>query len=336
MLLNGSTVWEAPEVIMRISDVFIRLIGTGDPNCPQEADFLAYSEDKLSNRNRARVERHFAKCEDCRQILAFLGRESEEAPAPFTEKAACDQTDRVLAYIQQDERERTKPAKKARAAGGFYISYPKLASVGLLICAIAVGGVFLFTRDQSPADAAMAALRLGLKDGRYTEARISRLDHSRYAGPTRGGDSNNDDLHFDRAENKVKAAAQEPAAVDAKLVLARIHLARATREDARQALAILNQLAARGVETPETLNDTGVAQFQLEKYDDAIAYFTKALAKSPTYNESLFNRALAEERARHNEDARRDWQEFIKKPSDDSWNNEARAHLSRLTAATDN
>ena len=335
MLLDGSSVWEAPEAIMKISDVLVRLIGARDKNCPNEADVLAYSENKLSKRDRAGLERHFAECDDCRQVLAFLGRESEEAPAPFTEKAVSEQTDRVLAYIQRDERDGTKSAKKARGAAGFYISYPKLASVGLLICAIAVGGVFLFTRDQSPADAAMAALRLGLKDGRYTEARISLLDHSRYAGPTRGGDSKNDDLHFSRAENKVKAAAQETDAVEARLVLARIYLARATREDARQALAILNQLTARGVETPESLNDTGVAQFELEKYDDAIAYFTRALAKSPGYNEALFNRALAEELARHNEDARRDWQEFIKKSSDDSWKNEARAHLDRLRGAND-
>lgn len=320
---------------MRISDVLSRLIGARDPNCPDEADVLAYSENKLSDRDRARVERHFAECDDCRQVLAFLGRESEEAPAPFTEKAVSDQTDRVLAYIQQDDRDRTKSVKKTRAAAGFYISYPRLASVGLLICAIAVGGVFLFTRDQSPADAGMAALKLGLKDGRYTEARISGLDHSRYAGPTRGGDSYNDDLHFDRAENKVKAAAQDPAAVDPKLVLARIHLARATRGDARQALAILNQLAARGVETPETLNDIGVAQFQLEKYDDAIAYFTKALAKSPAYNEALFNRALAEELARHNADASRDWLQFINKSSEDNWKNEARMHLNSLRGISD-
>jgi len=80
MLLDGSTVWEAPKAIMRISDVLIRLIGARDPNCPNEADVLAYSEEKLSKRNRARVERHFAQCDDCRQVLAFLGRESEKAP----------------------------------------------------------------------------------------------------------------------------------------------------------------------------------------------------------------------------------------------------------------
>ena len=87
MLLDGSTVWEAPEAIMKISDVLSRLIGARDPNCPNEADVLAYSENKLSNRDRGRVERHFAECDDCRQVLAFLGRESEEASAPFTENA---------------------------------------------------------------------------------------------------------------------------------------------------------------------------------------------------------------------------------------------------------
>ncbi len=330
MLLDGSTVWEAPEAIMRISDVLIRLIGARDPNCPNEAAVLAYSEDKLSNRNRARVERHFAECDDCRQVLAFLGRESEEPPVPFTEKAVSDQTDRVLAYIQNDERERTKPAKKARAATGFYISYAKLASVGLLICAIAIGGVFLFTRDQSPADAGMAALRLAVKDQRYTQARVSGgLDYSNYA-VTRGGDRNDNDLQFSRALGKLKSVEQENAPVNDRLVLARVYLARGTREDARHALVILNQLAARGVETPEALNDTGVAQFQLDNYDEAIALFSKALAKSPAYNEALFNRALAEQSARRGSDARRDWQQFIDQSSDDKWKGEGRMHLSVL------
>ncbi len=320
---------------MKISDVLSRLIGARDPNCPNEADILAYSENKLSKRDRARVERHFAECDDCRQVLAFLGRGSEEATAPFTEKAVSEQTDRVLAYIQRDERDRTKSASKARAAAGFYISYPRLASVGLVIAAIAIAGVFMFTRTQAPADA-MDALRLAVKDARYTEARVSGgFDHSRYAGATRGDDSNHDDLLLSRAENKVKAAAQEPAAVEARLMLARVYLARGTREDAKRALEILNQLAARGVETPEALNDLGVAQFQLNKDQEAIDYFTKALAKLPRYDEALFNRALAEGRAHRNAEARQDWQQFINQSSDENWKTEARDHLNRLSGPTD-
>lgn len=317
---------------MRISDILLRLIGARDPNCPNEADVLAYSENRLSTRSRAQVERHFADCHDCRQVLAFLGRESEEAAAQLTEEAVSAQTDRVLAYIQRDERNRSKPARKARAAAGFYISYPRLASVGLVICAIAIAGVFMFTGGQSPADAAMDALRLAVKDARYTEARVSGgFDHSRYAGTTRGDDSNHDDLHFGNAENKVKAK----AGVEARLMLARVCLARGNREDAKRALEILVQLKKSGVETPVTLNDTGVAQFQLDNYDDAIVYFTKALAKSPRYDEALFNRALAEGRAHRDAEARQDWQQFINQSSDENWKNEARSHLNRLSGPTD-
>ena len=320
---------------MRISDVLIRLIGARDPNCPNEADVLAYSENRLSTRNRAGIERHFASCDDCRQVLVFLGREAETT-APVTEEAVSQQTDRVLDYIRRDERNSSRSLSKARAATGFYISYPRLAAVGLIICAIAAGGVFVITRGQSPADAAMASLRLGLKNARFTEARISGgFDQSRYTGTIRGNESSNDDLHLNRAENKVRSAAeQETATVNNRLVLARIYLARGTRESATKALAILNQVATRGLETPEVLNDIGVAHLQLDNYDDAIAFLNKALAKSPAYNEALFNLALAEELARRNEDARRDWQKFINQSSDEKWKSEARNHLESLGDAT--
>jgi tetratricopeptide (TPR) repeat protein len=241
-----------------------------------------------------------------------------------------EQTNRVLGYIQSDERYRDKPAQRARSAGGFYISYPKLASVGLVICVIAVAVVFLFTRTQKPADAAMDALKLAVKDARYTEARVSGgLAYSRYA-VTRGGGRNDDDLQFSRAIGKLQPAEQENAPVNDRLVLARVYLARGRHEDATRARAILNQLAGRGVETPEALSDTGVAELQLNNYDAAIEYFSEALAKSPNWGEALFNRALAEERARRDRDALRDWQQFIDQSPDDNWTAEARLHLNSL------
>jgi tetratricopeptide (TPR) repeat protein len=317
---------------MRLSDVLLRLIGTRDLSCPDEADVLSYSEGKLSTLSRERIERHFADCHDCRQVLAFLAREHQADPAHVSNEAVSQQTNRILGYIQKDERNRKVNNDKPTV--GFCISYPKLATVGLVICAIAASVVFIVTRDHSAADA-MAALRLGLKDSRYTLARISgQLAYSRYAGTTRGSENETDNLDLDRAENKVKAAAQKPTAVEARMVLIRVYLARGTARDARQALAILNQLATTGVETAETLNDTGVAHIQLANYSEAISWFSKALAKSPAYNEALFNRALAEEMTLHNDDdARRDWQRFIEKAPDDSWKNEAMDRLKRLPGA---
>ena len=317
---------------MRITDVLIRLVGASDPNCPNEANVLAYFEKKLPSHSRSRIERHFNSCVDCREVLAVLGRESDEAPARPTEEAINEQTNRVLAYIQNDERARTKPAQKARPAAGFYISYPKLATVGLVLSAIAITGIFFFTRGQSPADAGMEALRLAIKDERYTEARLSGgFDYSRYTGATRGEEAS-DQVLLDRAEIKAKAGAQEASDVDAKLVVARTNLARDTHKGANEAFAILDQLLKSGVETPEVLNDMGIAQLQLVNYDEAIGFFTRALAKSPNFDEALFNRAITYGRMHHREaDARKDWQQFINQSSDENWKNEARTRLNGLS-----
>lgn len=314
---------------MKFRDILIKLIGARNPNCPNDADVLAYTEGRLAQGSRANFERHFTHCDDCRHVLACLGRKADESSVPVTEDAISAQTNRVLAYINEDERNRNRPATNPQPAAGFAVSYPKLASAGLTVAAIAIAGFFILS-PQSPSDAAMDALKLAVKDKRFTEARVSGgLDHSRYAGTTRGGADTNDDLNLGRAENKVKAVAeQNNAAVENRHVLARVYLARGTRAGATQALAILNQL----VETPEILNDIGVAHFERGDYEDAIAAFSKALAKSPNYNEALFNRALAEGFAHHIEDAQRDWQQFIDQSSDDDkWKSEGKAFRGALS-----
>jgi Flp pilus assembly protein TadD len=316
---------------MRISDVLIRLISASDPNCPDEAIVLAYAENRLSPRRRFRIERHFADCHDCREILAFLGSEVDRLPAPVAEEVVSEQTNRVLAYIETDERNRGRSTQRTQTSSGFYLSYPRLAAAGLVICAMLAGAIYVLLRTQSPTEDAMVALKMGLKERRNTEARISGgFDYSPYSGTTRGADSKNDDLHLDRAENKIKAAAQDPDAVEARLVQARVCLAKGDLEGAKRALAILDQLTKSGVDSAPAFNDTGVAHLRLNNYPEAITYFSKALDKSPAYNEALFNRALAEQLDGRYEDARRDWRVFIEKSSDENWKNEARERLNRL------
>jgi hypothetical protein len=317
---------------MRIHNVLIRLIGARDPNCPREDQVLAYSENRLTSSRRAQLELHFANCSDCLEVLAFLGRDTLEASAPPTEEAVAEQTGRVLGYIRNDAVSRRELAKKVKPAGGFNISYPRLATVGLVISAIAITGVFILTGGQSPSEAGMEALRIAVNKERYTEARISGgLPYSRYAGTVRGGDNAPDDLHFDHARDKVNAAASG-SDVDSKLVLARSWLAQGMPDDANKALTILNQVLQSGVETPEVLNDLGVARFQLGDYDDAIAYFNRALAASPGHNEALFNRAIALGHLNRDAEARQDWEKFINQTSDENWKNEARTRLAELTA----
>jgi tetratricopeptide (TPR) repeat protein len=324
-----STVREAYEAIMRVTDVLISLMGTRYTDCPHEADVLAYSENRLSPRNRAQIERHFAKCHDCLEVLAFLGREAQETPAPLSEEAVSEQTDRVLAYIRNGG----GPAKPVQVVPrqGFYISYPRLATVGLIITAVAFTSIFLFTRGQSPTEAALDAMKLAVKDKRHSVVRVSGgFDYSPFAETLRGDDESNDDLLFDRAESKARAATKDTSDANARLLMAQSQLVRGTPNKANQALLILEQLSKAGVETPEALNDLGVAHFQLLNYDEAVAYFTRALAKSPTFGEARFNRALAYERLNREEEAREDWRQFISQSSNDGWKSEAITRLNSL------
>jgi tetratricopeptide (TPR) repeat protein len=316
---------------MKLIDTITGLIGRKDLECPDEADVLAFSENTLSTRRRNDLERHFSQCMDCQETLAFLGRDTITHVA-VTEQEITLQADRILSYINKDERNRERLSKKASSAGGFFIAYPILASVGLIICAMAAAVVFVMTREQAPSEAAMASLKQAVRDVRLSEARISGgFDYSRSAGTTRGGDNNDNDFYLTRAENKVKAAAdQESKGTENRIVLGRVYLARGTPEGAAQALTIYNQLGNLATENPEVLNDIGVAHLQQRDYAEATEYFKRALAKNPSYSEALFNLALAEEFDNRTEDARRDWQKFIDQSLDDRWKAEARNRLNSL------
>jgi tetratricopeptide (TPR) repeat protein len=312
---------------MNLSETIRSVTGQGHVTCPDEAQVLGYLESKLSVRNRARLERHFANCEDCRELLVVTGRRSAEAPPPLADETVREQTSKVLSLIYSDELNRNQPKRRLHMFPGLDLSYLRVGTAALTICAVAIIAVVLVNRGPGPQRAAMNALALAVKDGRNTEARISGgLAYSQYTA-NRGAQANDDDVQFNLAINELKSADQDTAPVDDRLVLARVYLARGTREDVKHARMILDQVAARGVESPEALNDAGVARFELGDYEDAISYFTRALTKSPTYYEALFNRALAAETARHYDQAKQDWEQFINKSSDENWKSEARKHL---------
>lgn len=336
---------------MSLIDSFFQLFGAkrqesdsipdlaSEPQCPHEAEILSYSEGKLSHQRRAQLEGHFGSCDNCCSLLVLLARfenEMSEKPAPLSEDALKKQTARVLAYIENDDKP-TVPASQTvrreralRRREGFFISYPQLATVSLLFCSICAVGVYLLIREQKPEAAGMQQLAVAMKEERRSHMRISGgMDYSPYMA-TRG-DNESDDLQLKLALSKLEFAKDASAPAEARQALARAHLAFENRDHAKQAREILEQLVAGGVRSPEVLNDLGIAQSQLDGYEESIENFSKALEQKPDYSEALFNRALAEERAGRQEDAKRDWQQFINQSSDPKWKQEAANRLKLLS-----
>src|SRR5580765_6028449 len=101
------------EANMKLSDVLLAFAAR-DPRCPSETDVLGYSENTLSSLRRIWVEKHFAECDDCRQLLTFLGEESVEEAAPLSQAEVSEQANRVLGYIRNDEHNQSRSEQKAR------------------------------------------------------------------------------------------------------------------------------------------------------------------------------------------------------------------------------
>jgi tetratricopeptide (TPR) repeat protein len=303
--------------------------------CPLEADLLNYKEGRLTPPQRARLERHFAACHDCREVLGLLARFPEEAIAqpPLTAAEIQQQTAHVLQYVEADQHRQTERATDKAAIASprriWGLGYAQFTVAGLLIAALVIGGLYVVTRP-SATESAQQSLQLAMKDERRSAVRLSGgFAHSPY-NETRGPDDSSD-LHLRVALGQLKDIDSETAPVEQRQTLARVHLAFDIPEHARQALEILESLRARGVQSAELFNDLGVAQFQLQNNDAAIASFDQALSVNPKYSEALFNRAFVKYSAARYPEARRDWEQFINSTSDAAWRAEAEQRLSELS-----
>jgi hypothetical protein len=315
------------------------------PECPHEAELLAYSLNRLSQHRREQLESHFLGCDDCRDFLALFARSADDATEhdikPLTDSAIKNQASRILTYIKEDEfnRRRTGGGKRSvkDLIAGLFGSTRQLVTAGLMVSAIAVGSVYFLTRGEPENVVAMEAVALATKDKRRIEPRLSGgLPYSPYPFVTRGpaegrgsteGEDPQADLQFDRAQSQVQFAEDASAPAEDRLALARVYLARGEIDYTRRALAILEQLAAGPNPSAEVLNDTGVALYQLKRYPEAVAHFNRALEKAPSYDEALFNRALSEYQAGNKAEAREDWRMFIESSSDEKWKEEAQRRM---------
>jgi hypothetical protein len=302
--------------------------------CPRESDILSYLEDRLPVSERAQVETHFTKCSNCREFLAIFSRVSEEyiegSIGPPSEEEVKVQTALVLDEIRKDESKHQALSPGPPPRPGIYIPYWQLAAAASLIIVVAISA-YLIIREPSSDQFAMESLALAMKDKRPIEPRMSGgFGWSKHIR-TRGKE-NDERLKIESAIRRMEFAKDASASQKDRLMLARLYLASGS-QNAESALAILREIASSGRASVEAFNDLGAALYETGRFDEAVDAFTRALEKSPDYEEALFNRALANTRAGHTEEARRDWQQFINKPSDEKWKSEARSYLDLLSPA---
>ena len=255
-----------------------------------------YVAGEVQDAEREQMERHF--------FASPVRREKLRIAAALKER-------------QQTNRRRWLPSPELRIA----------ASI-LIVFGLAFGIWWALRGGESEFDKGLAALRTAYAGQRPIEARVSALPYSTYS-QTRG--NNVDEQRTDnlrRAQLHLEQAVKEKPTPEAHHALGKVYLAQGKFDEA---IKEFEQSLSGGRNQAQNLNDLGVAWLEKGDYNRSIDSFNKALQLDGNLQEALFNRALAYEKQSRFDEAKADWNEYLKRDSTSPWADEARRHLTGIS-----
>ena len=245
------------------------------------------------------------------------GAEREQMERHFFASPARREKLRIAAALKERQlanRKRWLPSPELRIAASILIV------VGL------ASGVFWGLRgDDSELNKGLAALQTAYADERPIEPRISALPYSGFQQTTRG--SNEDDLtkdHLRLAQLHLEQAVKEKPGPEAHHALGKVYLAQGSLD---AAIREFEQALSGSKNQAQVYNDLGVALLEKGDFHRSIENLNKALQLDSNSPEALFNRALCYEKQSRNDEAKADWNEYLKRDSTSPWADEARRHL---------
>ena len=205
----------------------------------------------------------------------------------------------------------------------------RIAASILIICGLTFGVWWVRKSGDSEFDKGLLALQAAYGEQRPVEPRVSALAYSRFSS-TRGSSVNEqmtDKLR--RAELHLEQAVRDQPTPEAHHALGKVYLAQRRFDDAIREF----EQSLGGNQRAQVYNDLGVAWLEKRDFNRSLDSFNKALQLDGNLLEALFNRALCYEKQSRVEEAKADWNEYLKRDSSSPWADEARQHLSTGSSA---
>ena len=200
----------------------------------------------------------------------------------------------------------------------------RVAASILIIFGLSFGVWFALKNRESEFDKGLAALNTAYAGQRPFQARVSAIPYSTFS-TTRGSSDNDqrkDQLRL--AELHLAEAVRTKPTPEARHALGKVYLAQGRFDDAIMAF---EQSLSGSKNQAQIYNDLGVAWLQKGDSNRSIESFNKALQLDGNLLEALFNRALAYDKTSRFEDAKADWNEYLKRDSTSPWAKEARSNI---------
>jgi tetratricopeptide (TPR) repeat protein len=206
----------------------------------------------------------------------------------------------------------------------------RIAASILIIVGLTFGVWRAFKSGDSELDKGLLALQTAYGEQRPVESRVSALPYSRFSS-TRG--SSSDEQMTDklrRAQLHLEQAVRDKPTPEAHHALGKVYLAQRKFDDA---IREFEQSLSGNQNHAQVYNDLGVAWLEKRDFNRSLDSFNKALQLDGNLLEALFNRALSNEKQSRVEEAKADWNEYLKRDSSSPWADEARQHLSTGSSA---
>jgi CHAT domain-containing protein/tetratricopeptide (TPR) repeat protein len=217
-----------------------------------------------------------------------------------------------------------------------------LRSVVIVVFALVLSaGAWRLLAKRSAVDQGIAALNRAYRSWRPLEARISGFDYAPLAQTRGGGQDAGDYVGRERAERLLLDAFSEDSGPAARHALGRLYL---TRKEFGKAVDQFTRALEATPQNAPLHNDQGVALMsmgeaataetesheEVEQLAAALEHFNHALALDPSLPDAVFNRALLYQRMLLPQQARDEWQRYLKQDSTSHWAGEARRNLQRM------
>lgn len=204
----------------------------------------------------------------------------------------------------------------------------RIAASILIVVGLSFGVYWSLRGDNSELNKGLVALQTAYGQQRPIQARVSALPHSPFPETTRGpqAERQKDDLR--RAQLHLEQAVKEKPTPEAHQALGKVYLAQGSFD---AAVREFEQALSGSRNQAQVYNDLGVALLEKGDFNRSLENLNKALQLDGNLQEALFNRALCYERQSRNDEAKADWNEYLRRDSTSPWADEARKHLSKIS-----
>jgi tetratricopeptide (TPR) repeat protein len=313
---------------------------------------------------RAEVEEHCLNCEDCRAKLAVMlrvcfGEKAEEEEKNLAPLFSLGLEAAALARWQfseadadspgegepsTDKSHQSNPAWQNRAdlnlAHRGYKAYLKPVVVAALMLVTGVAGYLLYNPGIRSEDRLMA-MEFGHRQNRLLETRVTGgfayQPYERQRGNSENAGVDRDQFNYVLAD-LTHAVASHPT-TESRHALGRLYLLLGNLDRSEEQLLLAIQSSPNEAKLHV---DIASLYYERSKYSDsmpllnkAIEHYVTAIDLDPTLQEAWFNRALCYEQMARFDDARHDWEEYLKLDPTSAWGSEARERLQRLREKAD-